>query len=234
MKEKEHRNMEQVNNVSTEFNEEQVKARIQEEVMSELQEQGVTVIPNHYEYGEHILALVDKYDRLKAKYDKDVEYNNNRYKDNVAQELNKHLTNEFEIEKADIIRQLEDVEATDMRWRQYHIEKLQQEESYLIAKDIAFQELSYLKGVKDIPSDLLTDIISSCVKAYDVRSLYIMSTMLGGQSSMPGRTIEYVRQDLIGKINTTDSKPYIDGARAYIKDNELDIRLMTLANKYKK
>lgn len=227
--------MEQVNqNTSIDFNESEVRAKIQDEVLAEFKEQGITIIPNHYDYGEHILNLVDKYDKLKAQYDKDLEHNNSRYKDNVASELNRHLKSEFELEKEDILRQLDDVEATDMRWRQHNIEKMQQEESYLMAKDIAFMELSYLKGVKDIPSDLLTDIISSCVNAYDTRSLYIMSTMLGGQSSVAGRTIDYVRQNLITKINTADSKPYIEGAKHHINKNEFDIRLMTLANSRKK
>ena len=225
--------MEQVN-ASTEFNESEARAKIQEEVMQELKEKGATVIPNHYDYGEHILSLVDKYDKLKAQYDKDVKHNNDRYKDNVAQEMNRHLKNDFELEKADILRQLNDVEATDLRWREHNIMKMQQEESYLIAKDVAFMELNYLKGVKDIPSDLLTDIISSCVNAYDTRSLYIMSTMLGGQSSIAGRTVEYIRQNLITQRNTTDSKPFIEGAKNYINSGNMDMRLLTLANKRKK
>ena len=225
--------MEQVN-ASTEFNESEARAKIQEEVMQELKGKGATVIPNHYDYGEHILSLVDKYDKLKAQYDKDVKHNNDRYKDNVAQEMNRHLKNDFELEKADILRQLNDVEATDLRWREHNIMKMQQEESYLIAKDVAFMELNYLKGVKDIPSDLLTDIISSCVNAYDTRSLYIMSTMLGGQSSIAGRTVEYIRQNLITQRNTTDSKPFIEGAKNYINSGNMDMRLLTLANKRKK
>lgn len=225
--------MEQVN-ASTEFNETEVRAKIQQEVVQELKEKGATVIPNHYDYGEHILSLVDKYDKLKAQYDKEVAHNNDRYKDNVAQELNKHLKNDFEAEKADILRQLDDVEATDLRWREHNILKLQQEEAYLMSKDVAFMELSYLKGVNDIPSDLLTDIIGACVNAYDTRSLYIMSTMLGGNSSIAGRTVEHIRQNLITQRSTTDSKPYIEGAKNYINTNQLDLRLLSLADKRKK
>lgn len=225
--------MEQVN-ASTEFNESEARAKIQEEVMQELKEKGATIVPNFYDFGEHILDLVDKYDKLKAQYDKDVKHNNDRYKDNVAQEMNRHLKNDFELEKADILRQLNDVEATDLRWREHNIMKMQQEESYLIAKDVAFMELNYLKGVKDIPSDLLTDIISSCVNAYDTRSLYIMSTMLGGNSSIAGRTVEYIRQNLITQRNTTDSKPFIEGAKNYINSGNMDMRLLTLADKRKK
>ena len=212
---------------------EAMKADITNEVMDQLKAQGNTVIPNFYDYGQHILDIVTKYDNLKADYEKQRQYNIDRYSTNVAGEMNKSLSEEYNQEVEDLHRQLNDVAQTDMRWRQHQIQKMQEAESYQVAKGIAFQELQYLQNCKAIPSDLLTDIITPMVNTFDTRSLYIASTMLGGENTIQGRTVKYVMEDLTRQVNSTDSEPFVAGARNYMNSGELDIRLMTLVSKYK-
>lgn len=221
-------------NTDVQFNEEEVKQQIRAEVMAELETQNIKVIPNHYSWEQHILDIVKEFDTLKAKYDKDVAYNKERYSEKVASELNRHLTSEYNLEVDDLYRRLNDVAETDKRWRMHHVEKLQQAEEYQVAKQMAFQEIGYLRGIKDIPMDLLQDIVSPCINAYDVRSLRIMSVMLGADNTVPGRIVGRAVQDVDMKLNATDSEPFVQGARNYINTGELDIRLMTLANEIKK
>ena len=217
-------------NTDVQFNEEAIRA----EVMAELETQNIKVIPNHYSWKEHILDIVNEFDSVKAKYDKEISYNKERYSEKVAGELNRHLTNDYNLEVDELYRKLDDVAETDKRWRMHQVEKMQQAEEYQTTKAMAFQEVGYLKGIKDIPVDLLQDIVSPCINAYDVRSLRIMSVMLGADNSVPGRIVGRAVQDVTSKLNATDSEPFIQGARNYINTGELDIRLMTLANEMKK
>ena len=222
-------------NVDVQFNEEAVRQQIEAEVMTELETQNIKVIPNHYSWEQHILDIVKEFDTLKAKYDKEVAYNKDRYSEKVASELNRHLTNDYNLEVDELYRRLNDVSETDKRWRMHHVEKMQQAEEYQVAKQMAFQEVGYLKEIKDIPIDLLQDIVSPCINAYDVRSLRIMSVMLGAENTIPGRVVGRAVQDVTSKLNATDSEPFIQGARNYMNNpSELDIRILTLQDRMKK
>ena len=223
-------------NVDVQFNEEAARQQVQAEVMTELETQNIKVIPNHYSWEQHILDIVKEFDTLKAKYDKEVAYNKDRYSEKVAGELNRHLTNDYNLEVDELYRKLDDVAETDKRWRMHQVEKMQQAEEYQVAKQMAFQEVGYLRGIiKDIPIDLLQDIVSPCINAYDVRSLRIMSVMLGAENTIPGRVVGRAVQDVTSKLNATDSEPFIQGARNYMNNpSELDIRILTLQDRMKK
>lgn len=231
--------MEQSTNVNVEiqdngFNEEAVRQQIVNEVMAELETKNIKVIPNHYSWEQHILDIVNEFDSLKAKYNKEVEYNKDRYSEHVASEMNRHLTNDYNLEVSDLYRKLDDVQQTDKRWKMHQVEKMQQSEEYQTAKQMAFQEIGYLKGIKDIPMDLLQDIVNPVINAYDVRSLRIMSTMLGGDNTIPGRVVGRAVHDVTTKLNATDSEPFIQGARNYMNTGQLDLRLMALQDNMKK
>ena len=223
-----------VNNTDMEFNEEEVRASLQAELMQELETKNIRVIPNHYSWQEHVLDIVEEYDKAKAKYDKEVAYNKDRYSEHVATEMNRHLANDFNLEVDDLYRKLDDIQETDKRWKMHEIEKIQQSEEYQTQKAIAFQEIGYLKGIRQVPTDLLQDIVNPIISAYDVRSLRIMSVMLGNEQTIPGRLINNAINNVTTKLNATDSEIYIHAARNYMTTNELDIRLMTLADKMKK
>ena len=221
-------------NTEMQFNEEEVRAGIEKEVLAELETKNIRVIPNYYSWQENILEIVEEYDKLKTQYDKALAYNKNRYAEHLASEMNRNLTNDFNEEVNDLYRKLDDIQETDYRWRMHHVQKMQESEEYQAQKATAFQEISYLKGIKQIPVDLLQDIVAPVIEAYDTRSLRIMSVMLGSEQTIPGRLLNNAISSVNAKLNTTESEAYIRACKQYIQTNELNLLLMSLADKVKK
>ena len=181
----------------------EIKDHLVEEVKVELQNKGYEVIPQGYEGQKDLVKLVDKANQLKVAYEQECERIKNRYKDDVAKQKINVLTVDYELDKKDLLAEVDQVLEKDAKYRADSIERLQKSEEYKANKKECFEMLKLLQGT-EIPYQMVEQIIIPLVGAKDTFALDVAKLLVGSNT-----TNAYLIDTAINSIN------------AYQQNNEL-------------
>ena len=206
-------------NVENTINEiyDNIATEVAEQVKTDLTGR-VTIIPTGYNPEQDVVGIVQQYNVEKDKIEKEVEYNNSTFKEEVAKIKNYELRLDLQDLKEDTLKKLADVTVKAEKDYTDKIAKLQKSAEYKDAKNEAFQLISLLKD-SEVPIPKLMEIMSPLIETHDVKSLEVCEILLGKNA-----TAKYAINSAIGEIRsasehaelnnmiTTMSKHITDGS----------------------
>ena len=156
----------------------------------------VTVIPTGYSPEKDVVGIVQQYNIAKDKIEKEVEYNNSTYKEDVAKIKNYELRLDLQDLQENTLKELANVTIKAEKDYTDRIAKLQKSPDYKEAKNEAFQLLSLIKG-SEIPVTKLMEIASPLIETHDVKALEVCEILLQNNA-----TAKYAINAAIGEIKS--------------------------------
>ena len=210
--------MESNNNVENQINEiyeiyDNIANEVAEKVKTDLTGR-VTVIPTGYSPEQDVVGIVQQYNIAKDKIEKEVEYNNSTYKEDVAKIKNYELRLDLQDLKDETLRKLDDVTVKAEKDYTDKIAKLQKSEEYRSAKNETFQLLSLLKD-SEIPVTKLMEITSPLIETHDLKALEVCEILLQNNA-----TAKYALGSAINEIKSasehTELNTMIDTMNKYV------------------
>ena len=204
-----------MNNVNNEVNNEinntfeQIKTEISQQVMSELASKNIDVIAKDYDAGAEVAKLINSYNATLGDIEKQINQNNEKYKESVARVKNYELHLDKQDLKNETLDKLDSIlEKQQMSYEQQVRDK-QADPLYKEAKTEAFSVLNLLKDC-EIPTNKLMEILSPMVEASDVKALEIAQILLQKNnmasyaidSAIKGINDMATNGDLVNMVNT--------------------------------
>lgn len=209
------------------------RAEITEEVKDMLKEKGIEVLPVDYDAGAEMVAIVDQYFETIERINAEIKHNLERYSNSVAKEKNIHLNLDAKDELYEANKKLDDIVKKQEKIQQMKIENAQADPKYKEQKMESIQMLNMLKDVKDIPNEMLVDLISPMVNAQDVKTLEIAKVMLQG-NKLASHTLTQTIDGINEALDNTELKQCIETMKTYLKTGEENFSVFSLKSKYQK
>lgn len=212
---------------------EQMKKEITKEVEEMLKQKGIKVIEKDYSAEKEMVAIVEDYQNKIKEIDKQIEYNNRRYKDDVAKIKNVELNLDKKDELYEANKKLDNIIKNKEKLDKEKIERFQNDKNYKEAKMETLQILNMLKDVKDIPTETLIDLLEPLVNAQDVKALSIVEVML--QSNLlASHTLTRVIDEINMSLENRELKEAVDVFKKYLVNNEENLTVFAYMKKFKK
>lgn len=161
---------------------EQRKAEITAEVKEMLKEKGIEVVDMDYSAGKEIVGLINAYNETIDKINKEMKYNSDTYKNEIAKMKNCELHLDKNELKRETIEKLEKTLEKQEKVQEQLIKDKQADPKYKEMKSEAFGVLNLLKDCS-IPTEQLMDILSPIVESSDTKALGICKTLLQNNPS---------------------------------------------------
>ena len=212
--------MEQENN----FNEQEVKERITDEVRAELNNLGYKLLDQDQVGGHEMCKLVTSYKNKLVDHDKEVDRIKQRYSEEVAASKLNILEADFRYDKESLVEDIDKIIAEDSQRRLAEAEKLQNTKEYKTTRKEAVQMLCMLRGANvDISDSVFMDTIAPLVEAKDTKGLEIAKLLAGNKVN------EYLVDKSVDTINNyfanSDLAAFGASAKEFINTGESQLTL---------
>ena len=214
-----------------EFNEQEVREKISDEVRAELNNMGYRILEAD-EVGSHeMVKLVNAYKNKLIDHEAEVERIKGRYSDTVAESKLNVLEADFRYDKESFAEDIDKIIAEDNQRRLAEAEKLQNTKEYKASRKEAIEMLCMLRGANvDISDSVFMDTIAPLVEAKDIKGLEI-ARLLGGN-----KVNEYLVDKSVDTINNyfadSDLAAFGESAKQFILNNEAELTLSLHMAKY--
>ena len=204
---------------------EQMKADISKQVKQELQGKGITIIDNSYDGFKDVVKLIDTYESKVEKIQADIKYNEETYSDSVCKVKNYELHLDEEELKQDTMKALDETIEKTKKLQDRAIKDKQADPKYKEAKNEAMNIISLLAS-KDIPTDILMDVLDDVISASDIKTLNICKVLVQ-DNDMASYTLERAIDEIKVAGEHRELHAMVDVMKRYIEvgDNELSVML---------
>ena len=209
-----------------------IKDELINEVKAELQNKGYEIIPQDYEGQKDLVKLVDRANQLKVAYEQECERIKNRYKDDVAKQKINVLTVDYNLDKQDLLAEVDQVIAKDQKYRADSIERLQNTDEYKVQRKETLETMALLKqaGVNEIPTDVFLDLIGNVVEAKDTKTLALVGLMVG--KGMNAAVVEHLQGNIASYQNNAELTNFANSAKKFISTGKDDFTLFAYMKNY--
>ena len=209
-----------------------IKDELINEVKTELQNKGYEVIPQGYEGQQDLVKLVDKANQLKVAYDQECERIKNRYKEDVVEQKIKVLTVDYNLDKQDLLAEVDQVLEKDAKYRADSIERLQNTDEYKASRKETLETLALLKqaGVGEIPTEIFLDLIGNVVEAKDSSTLSLIGLIAG--KGMNAAVVEQLQGNIASYQNNNELVNFANSAKKFISTGKDDFTLFAYMKNY--
>ena len=219
--------MEQENN----FNEQEVKERITDEVKAELNNMGYKLLNQEDVGSRDMVRLVNAYKNKLIDHDKEVDRINNRYKEEVANSKLAILEQDFRYDKQDFEQQVDKIIEQDQQRRLAEAERLQATKEYKADKKEAIELLALLKQAgAEIPDDMFMSFINPLVEAKDTKSIAIAKLLAGTDTNQ--YICDRAVQNIDNYFNNEDLRQFGASAKQFINTGEAELTLSLYMNRF--
>ena len=226
------------NNVSINLNEQEkttlqdIKDELINEVKAELQNKGYEVIPQGYTGQQDLVKLVDKANQLKVAYEEECNRIKNRYKDDVAKQKINVLTVDYELDKKDLLAEVDQVLEKDAKYRSDSIERLQNTDEYKVQRKETLETIALLKqaGVGEIPTDVFLNLIENVVEAKDSKTLSLIGLMAG--KGMNAAVVDQLQGNIASYQNNAELTNFANSAKEFISSGKDSLSLFAYMKSY--
>ena len=213
------------------FNEQEVKERIADEVRAELSNLGYKLLDQDQVGGHEMCKLVTSYKNKLIDHDKEVDRIKQRYSEEVAASKLNILEADFRYDKESLVEDIDKIIAEDSQRRLAEAEKLQNTKEYRTSKKEAIQMLCMLRGANvDISDSVFMDTIALLVEAKDIKGLEI-ARLLGGN-----KVNEYLVDKSVDTINNyfanSDLAAFGQSAKEFINTGQAELTLSLYMNRF--
>ena len=213
------------------FNEQEVKEKISEEVRAELNNMGYRILEADEIGSRDMVNLVEAYKNKLIDYDKECERINGRYKEEVANSKLAVLEQDFRYDKQDFEQQIDKIIAEDNQRRLAEAERLQATKEYRADKKECFEMLALLKNAgAEIPDDMFISFINPLVEAKDTKSIAIAKLLAGTDTNQ--YICDRATQTITDYFNNQELRQFGDSAKQFILNNEAELTLSLHMAKY--
>lgn len=204
---------------------EQMKADISKQVKQELTNKGVTIIDNSYDGFKDVVKLVDTYESKLEKIQAEIKHNEETYSDSVCKVKNYELHLDLKEAKDDTLKELDEVITKVEKLQDRAIKDKQADPKYKEAKNEAMNIISLLAS-KDIPTDILMDVLDDVISASDIKTLNICKVLLSNNAMAEYTVSRAIDEIQVAKQNK-ELHAMVDTMKRYIQvgDNELSVML---------
>lgn len=220
--------MEQENKQQTQDIE--MKANIEQTVMEELTNRGISVVPLDYNAGVEIVKLVDDYEKAIKEIDEKIAYNEKTYKDSKV--MNVELGLDKRELKRDTLEKLDKTLEKQQMIQERAIQDKQASKEYKEAKGEALQLLNLLKDC-DIPTEQLMELVSPLVEAQDTKTLGIAHTLLQKNANCV-HAIDRAIKGIEEVRANSELKQMIDTMKMYLEDGNENLRVFSYFREYRR
>ena len=209
-----------------------IKNELINEVKTELANKGYEIIPQGYEGQKDLVKLVDRANQLKVAYDQECERIKNRYKEDIAQKKIDVLTVDYNLDKQDLLAEVDQVLVKDQKYRADSIEQLQKSDEYKVQRKETLETMALLKqaGVNEIPTDVFLDLIGNVVEAKDSKTLSLIGLMAG--KGMNEVIIEQVQHNIALYQQNNELVNFANSAKKFISTGKDDFTLFAFMKNY--
>ena len=204
----------------------ELKSKITQEVMQELEAKGIKVIPSVYDGDKEALKIMDKFDKQMEEYNEEKKRIMNRYSNQVATEKIAELNEKMLLNKGAAQEELDEIYNKQLHWRQEAIKNKQVSQEFKEMRRDTINLFMALKG-SDLEADLVATMIGDLVEAKDITSLRIIQKLLGSntfQANMLQRTIDSCNN----YINDAELKSFIKQGKQYISTGKSNYTLKAM------
>ena len=213
------------------FNEEQVKERISDEVRAELNNMGYRILEADEIGSRDMCQLVNKFKDKLIQHDAEVDRIKQRYSDTVAASKLNILEADFRYDKQSLAEDVDKIIEADRDRRLAEAEKLQADKEYKATKKQAIEMLCLLRGANvDISDSVFMDTIAPLVQAKDTKGLEIAKLLSGNKVN------EYLVDKSIDNINNyftnSDLVAFGQSAKQFINTGEAELTLSLYMNRF--
>ena len=209
-----------------------IKDELINEVKAELQNKGYEIIPQGYTGQQDLVKLVDKASQLRVAYEEECNRIKNRYKEDVAEQKIKVLTVDYELDKKDLLAEVDQVLVKDAKYRADSIERLQNTDEYKASRKETLETLALLKqaGVGEIPTEIFLDLIGNVVEAKDSKTLALIGLMSG--KGMNAAVVEQLQGNIASYQNNNELVNFANSAKKFISSGKDDFTLFAYMKNY--
>lgn len=209
----------------------QMKAEISQQVMTELATKGIDVIEKDYNAGAEVFKLINSYNATINDIEKQINQNNEKYKESVARVKNYELHLDKEDLKRETIDKLDSILVKQQKFYEQQVRDKQNDEKYKEAKTEAFNVLSLLRDC-DIPTNKLLEIIDPLVEASDVKALEIAQILLQ-KNNMASYAIESAIKGINDMAANSDLVTMVHTMGDYVSTGNDGLSYFMYMNRYK-
>lgn len=222
--------MEENKNIEVnEFNEEEARAEIKTIVLDELKMAGHRILTEDFTYKEELTHILDRYEKALEDYNNYCKDVKGKYLEHVADTMIKSEKALLEDKKADLIADIEKMEAFDRESKYKKIEELRTDKDYKPARDEALQMINYLKGIDIEDTALIQELVGPLVNHFDFTSLKVAAAMLGGEKKLAGRQINMLAENLMAQVNAIQQENHLArDLKKYIQNPKDDFIIFKL------
>ena len=210
---------------------EQMKAEISQQVMTELASKGIDVIEKDYNAGAEVAKLINSYNATLGDIEKQINQNNEKYKESVARVKNYELHLDKEDLKRETIDKLDSILVKQQMAYEQEIKEKQADPLYKEAKTEAFSVLNLLKDC-DIPTEQLMGILSPLIEASDTKALSIAHTLLQ-KNNMASYAIESAIKGIEDMATNSDLVAMVHTMGDYVSTGNDGLSYFAYMSRYK-
>lgn len=210
----------------------EIKDELINEVKAELQNKGYEIIPQGYEGQQDLVKLVNKANQLRVAYEEECNRIKNRYKDDVAKKKIDVLTVEYNLDKQDLLAEVDQVLEKDAKYRADSINRAQNTDEYKASRKETLETLSLLKqaGVGEIPTDVFLGLIENVVEAKDSKTLSLIGLIAG--KGMNAAVVEQLKGNIASYQNNTELVNFATSAKEFISSGKDSLTLFAYMKNY--
>lgn len=209
----------------------QMKAEITQQVMTELASKNIDVISKDYDAGVEVFRLINNYNATMGDLEKQINQNNEKYKESAARVKNYELHLDKQELKQDTINKLDSIlEKQQMAYEQ-QVRGKQADPLYKEAKTEAFSVLNLLKDC-EIPTNKLMEILSPMVEASDTKALEIAQILLQ-KNNMASYAIESAIKGIEDLATNGDLVTMVNTMKDYVSTGNDGLSYFAYMSRYK-
>ena len=209
----------------------QMKAEISQQVMTELASKGIDIIENDYNAGAEVFRLINSYNATINDIEKQINQNNEKYKESVARVKNYELHLDKEDLKRETIDKLDSILAKQQMAYEQEVKDKQADPLYKEAKNEAFGVLNLLKDC-DIPINKLLEVIDPLVEASDIKALEIAQILLQ-KNNMASYAIDSAIKGINDMATNGDLVTMVNTMRDYVTTGNDGLSYFAYMSRYK-
>lgn len=219
--------MEEQNN----FNEEQVKQEISDQVRAELNNLGYRILEQDQIGARDLTRLVNRFKNAKIDYDKECDRINNRYKEEVAQSKLKIVEEDFKYERQSLCEDIDKIIEQDKERRLAEAERLQADKDYKVEKKEAIEMLALLRGAGvEATDEIFMDMITPLIEAKDVKGLQVAKLLAGNATNE--YIIEKATDNINAYFNNQELADFGSSAKEFINTGETSLSLTLYMHRF--
>lgn len=208
-----------------------IKAEISQQVMTELATKGIDVIEKDYNAGAEVFKLINSYNATMGDLEKQINQNNEQYKESVARVKNYELHLDKEELKRETMDKLDSILEKQQKFYEQQVKDKQADPLYKEAKTEAFSVLNLLKDC-EIPTNKLIEILSPLVEASDVKGLEIAQILLQ-KNNMASYAIESAIKGINDLATNSDLVTMVSTMRDYVTTGNDGLSYFAYMSRYK-